>query len=660
MTTKPSNTGSALLAVIFLITIVSLSLAIAFTTTSAQARFMKRSVDRATALAYGDGILESVYDQWRIAITDSKNLDGTQRTSGLSTNELMTGTPTSPSIKVPPTLPLALPASTVLAPPPGITLAAWSVKAADPYLNPLASATARPLPESGTSSRLRVRQYYVAVAVVAFPGGSATVRRVFTRAGRNLFDNFLYSTRRVTEIHPGAPMYVDGTIYAGGDLYMAQNTLHLEQDVSYTGEKYLNYKGGATETGEASTYWDSRYGTQTPSISSSAWPANAPPHKGSEQKLLDAAASELDPNFLDGYNSNNTDSDSNPNNEGYYELLKEVSDPAKADPLKLDTDGTSQRLAVNADYRIYVDAANNVTVFKGNSTTALPSTDAQAVAIKGAITTNNSIKDVREGDNVRLVNLNVDSITTAAAAGTISDVSGNSDGLLLYVKDTSFGTSVTTKGYVKSGSSAVLSNVTSTKARGVRLTNGGKLPPGGLSIASPNAVYIQGDYNTGTVGTTKPPSNNSGAYGGTTDPSPVVSGYTRAASVVVGDSVNVLSNNWSDSKAILGQAVGDAPAATPTTINTAIVAGNVPTTKTSYSGGVENFPRFHENWGGVTITLHGSFGMLFDSTQAKGLWTSALYGAPDRRWFFDTTLQSKNPPGFPVAYSYDRGRRTTY
>ena len=49
-------------------------------------------------------------------------------------------------------------------------------------------------------------------------------------------------------------------------------------------------------------------------------------------------------------------------------------------------------------------------------------------------------------------------------------------------------------------------NGTTTK-RGIRLVNGGKVPDGGLTIVSGNPVYVQGDYNTGTVGTTRPPSS---------------------------------------------------------------------------------------------------------------------------------------------------------
>lgn len=658
---KTSRSGSALIAVVFLIAVISMTLAIVFATTTAEAKFGSRAADRAVAMAYGDGVLESLYDQWRIAMTDAAHMDTNQRTIGLSTDELMSATKASGVTTMPVNLPLTLPTATTLPVPNGVSLTSWSVKAADPYLQPLATSSARPTGETGSSSRQRVRVYYLAEAKVAYPrGGSVVVRRIFTRSGRNLFDNFLYSTQPVTEIHPGAPMYVNGTVYVGGDLYMAHNTLHLQQDVQYTGEKYLNFKGGA-QTGETNAYWDSRYGSETPSISSTAWPANNAPHKGAEQKLLDTPESSLDPNFTDDISSNDVNSDGNPNNDGYYEIVKEVSDTTKSDPLKMDTSGTSQRLSENADYRIYVDAAGAVTVYKGNSTTALTGTE--ATTIKAAITTNTSIQDAREGDYVRMVNVDVGAITTGVNAGNIKDSVGNSDGLLLYINDKSAGTSVTTKGYVSSGGAASKVSVTSTRSRGVRLINGGSLPSMGLSIASPNPVYIQGDYNTGATSATKPPSDASGAYSGTTDPDYVTPTYNRAPAVVVGDSVNILSNNWSDSTAAVSQAAGAPPTATATTINTAIVAGNVPTTNSnvsggSYSGGVENYPRFHENWTSIPFTVHGSFALLFDSMQAKGVWADALYNPPDRHWYFDSILQSKNPPGFPAAYSYDRGRWT--
>ena len=112
------------------------------------------------------------------------------------------------------------------------------------------------------------------------------------------------------------------------------------------------------------------------------------------------------------------------------------------DPLQLDT-STSERLSKNSDYRIYVNASNTVSVFKGASSTPL-APGAELTAIVSAVTTNTALKDVREGDNVRLVTVDASLIKTALDSASISDNVGSNDGLLLYVADTSNGTSVST------------------------------------------------------------------------------------------------------------------------------------------------------------------------------------------------------------------------
>jgi hypothetical protein len=155
-----------------------------------------------------------------------------------------------------------------------------------------------------------------------------------------------------------------------------------------------------------------------------------------------------------------------------------------------------------------------------------------------------------------------------------------------------------------------------------------------------------------------PASDGSGAYpSGTSSPVETASGYTKQMGAIIADSVTILSNNWVDKNSTAGLTSGSRNP-TNTTVNAAIVAGNVPTTSAAYSGGVENFPRLLENWNGSTyLTIHGSFGLLYDSEQATGVWqaTGNYYNAPSRRWFFDTSLQDKNPPGFPLAYTYAMG-----
>ena len=326
------------------------------------------------------------------------------------------------------------------------------------------------------------------------------------------------------------------------------------------------------------------------------------------------------------------------------------------DPLQLDST-TSERLSKNADYRIYVDSSNNVSIYKGASTTALASSNTEYVAIKAALTTNQAIKDIRESDNVRVVTMDVSQINSALATAKIFDTAGGSsgtggDGLLLYFKDTSVGTSVSTK--VVDSSSGSTTSVTSTSRRGIKLTKGASLPSIGLSVVTPNIAYIQGDFNTGTTSSTQPASNTTTTYIPPVDnPSPVVTGYNRAASAVAADAVNILSNNWNDANSLLGRSSRQA---TSTTINTAIIAGNVPTTTASYSGGIENFARFHEDWGNDFLTIYGALALLYDSEQATGPWNAADYSPPSRRWYYDTNLQDHNPPGFRVARTYERGQ----
>jgi hypothetical protein len=184
--------------------------------------------------------------------------------------------------------------------------------------------------------------------------------------------------------------------------------------------------------------------------------------------------------------------------------------------------------------------------------------------------------------------------------------------------------------------------------RAIRIKNGSKIPAAGLTIASNNPVYVQGDFNTGGT----PPSDSGNPSDATT---PQVSGYTRAPASILADAMNILSNSWSDSNS------GTMPAATNTTVNAGIIAGIVPTAPVvgdgSYSGGAENFPRFLEDWSSATLTYYGSMVELYQSKQSIGEWGKAnVYSPPKRQWYFDTNFQTKLPPGSIMIYTYIKGR----
>ena len=101
-------------------------------------------------------------------------------------------------------------------------------------------------------------------------------------------------------------------------------------------------------------------------------------------------------------------------------------------------------------------------------------------------------------------------------------------------------------------------------------------------------------------------------------------------------------------------------------MNAAIIAGQVPTPcdwydagcasdgttafyQNWYSGGIENFPRFLEDWWGITLTYRGSLVSFHESVYADGTWNGSYYGAPTRDWGFDTNFEdwTKLPPGTP-------------
>jgi hypothetical protein len=178
--------------------------------------------------------------------------------------------------------------------------------------------------------------------------------------------------------------------------------------------------------------------------------------------------------------------------------------------------------------------------------------------------------------------------------------------------------------------------------------NGDILPKNGLTLVTDDPLYILGDWNTGA----NPPSSAN-----TPDPTrPMDSGYSWRPSAIIADAITVLSNSWQDGNASKGL---NQRTAGNTTINAALVAGNVPTGSkgNNYSGGGENFVRFLEDWSGKSFTYYGSMLQLYASAFGVGTWGKANVYAPGQlKWYFDDNFTLTSPPGTAVMISYVQQR----
>jgi len=125
---------------------------------------------------------------------------------------------------------------------------------------------------------------------------------------------------------------------------------------------------------------------------------------------------------------------------------------------------------------------------------------------------------------------------------------------------------------------------------------------------------------------------------------------STAPASLLGDSITVLSGNWSDANSTKGLS---GRLAVDTTVNAAFLAGIVQTTNSAgtknYSGGVENLPRFLEDWSGKALTYNGSMVVMFPSKYATSWWIDpgTYYNPPTRDWAIDLNFLNANrlPPG---------------
>ena len=607
-TTRHGQSGASLMAVISIMTVLVFAVGIAAEYTMKINRSVQRANTMEQALAVGDATIETLFTNWRaicriaptapVASSSFLGVIPLPTTSQFPTlpsvtNFAKSGTDFKTSDEYDPTY----------------TISNIKVVAVDATYSSLSSADDPPIPavglaQTGTANSTSAVYNYIASADVTLPtlGGNvvAKVRRVFSKQQLSPWNWAIFYVDPL-EIHPGPQFTVTGWVHTNSSLYTGHNTLWFADKVTYGSSWSVGFMPGDGQHPE------------TPS--NPHWLANLPPDRDEEHQ----------PFGLDASATFNT-ADSNPNNDGYRELIT-VPVAGYPDPL------SSSRYWNQAGVVIQVDSSNNVTIgqpkpdgtIRAFSSSSTGTDLALYNMFSSAISTNQNIQDNREGANIRLVTLDVSKVLNSAGTGYKS----SSFNGIVYIYD---------------------SSETSSARRGVRLVNGSNIPSSGLTVASVNPVYVQGDFNTGG----SPPSNASPS-----DPTtPQAAGYTRASCSILADAVNILSNSWNDANSFAGTS---SRIASNTTVNAAIISGNVPTAAVggdgSYSGGAENFPRFLENWSSATLTYYGSMVQLYQSAQSTGEWGKAnVYSPPTRQWYFDTNFKTKPPPGSLMVYSYVKGR----
>jgi hypothetical protein len=459
--------------------------------------------------------------------------------------------------------------------------------------------------------------YRILSQVRGSSGTQANLAQTFHYIGIPLFQFAIFYGKGVDlEISPGANMTINGRVFANSNIYLSPqgSTLQMQGLVATAGNIYRTIKRSGAPPVEGygnnpqimdanGTYQTLNFDHINSQNFSGSWT--------SSQWL--AAAQSL-------FNGTVKDSAM-----GVSQIIPPIPqlfyDPSNPDQvshemIELPNSGDSSGLA---SAKLYAQAGvrivNGVATDQSGNSVSLPS---------GMITTS-TFYDGREYNMMQVTNVDISKVPASwfSTGGVLANG-------LLYVANSSGGPSAS----CPQGTRGVAN-----PCPAVRLINGATLPSsGGLSVASQNPVYIQGDYNT--------TSNGPG-------------GVTHPPAAVMADAVTVLSNNWKDSNAATTSSALGNRNATSTTINAAIATG--PSNESTSAGGngqVENDIRLLENWSGQTLTYTGSIVDLWHSEQVKAPWqnTGVYYNAPIRNWRYDTLFNTTPPPGTPRGVVMTRGQ----
>jgi len=586
--------ASALIITMLVIFVITISIALAVTITTSNVRQTDSSRDFSALRSAAEGALDFGYGVWAKTInTYYSPVSNAKLTAALgSTPPPFAGFTYVTPLQLTGTDQYGTPyaAATSVAPPPA------SIINLDNYPGWVGSTTS----------------YVASVHMMGIFAGNRTVqygaKRIMNYTVVPLFQATAFFEDDLELFRP-ATMTIGGLVHTNSKAYVSSSSIGT---LAFSGHLSYVASGGYLDHVDPpqSNLWSGWVpnGTLPPTYSAG----------GKDQQV--SQVNRIEPFGTDAKTLLNT-TDASRNNDTLRELIEPPD--TYVDPItqKITTATTSadpkpisdRRLYNKAGIRIRVTGPATYTITTANGTVLSAN---QINALKSALTQQKTINDSREARSVDITTLDISKAKAKVSTTEVGPLEVSSFNNILYIDD------VTSTGY--------------TNPKAIRLSNGSTLPTGGLTVASQNPVYIQGDYNT-------------------------TSAATRGSAAVFADAVTILSNAWRDTNASSSLSYRTA---SNTTVNTAIVAGFLPSGWTNpktgaqygYSGGLNNFPRFLEDWGGKTFTYTGSMIELFTSQIATGEWdTGSIYQPPIRVWNFDSNFVGNPPPGSLDAVSISRG-----
>ncbi|MEZ5976835.1 MAG: hypothetical protein R3F34_01265 [Planctomycetota bacterium] len=486
--------------------------------------------------------------------------------------------------------------------------------------------------------------YYLPLEITARAAidDSVSVRSMLVAAAATPVFQFAVFYTGDLEISNGPNMTIGGRVHSNGDIYMSPNGSTLTVNTNYLRANGDIYRGRKTN-------WDASNGTvkirryvENPFDISEPLVYVDMATKGELQAAGISNISGYDSNFTSGYDANgdgdfddvgdflpflagaleNWGSPSGYTGEGGYTVL--TGEHGIGEAITPDIESI-------AAYEELPGGTGGSFDFDESTGTYVPVAAGTGKYDKGFFHANAGLKIIVQPDDSLIVydpfGNDVTSTLVGSGAVTLDEIydarqaEGTSDKVQVAVVDVA---KLNASGYFPYNGllyCADLDAEPGLKCGGLMMKNGTELAAP-LTAVSQGAVYVQGDYNT----------------------------VNKKGASVVGDGVNLLSNAWNNTKT-----KGNLPKASDTTYNMGIITGNQDSVKSTgtYNGGLENLPRFHEDWGSKKAIITGSLVCPWKSALCDGQWVYGAdrYTAPQRIWNYDTDFNNfaNLPPFAPFA-----------